>query len=884
MIPWTETAAKRWEDFCRRTRENLRGSGADADEVVDDLRRHVEEEIRATKLSIVTEEDMRRILARVGEPAAANTELPPEKKAILKRAFLIAAFLFGVLLPAGTILFEVFTGVSASVLFDPIPTWFQIVAVAIVPLINFWLWLVVFFSQGRSPRLLGWFSGAAAGVAAFYSILYLPFAPFSAIGIMYFGAGLIPLAPYFALLVTLLLRSNARRTFQSGQFGRFLPAFGIAVLALSLAQAPRFLTFHGLARAASDDSAIRSSGVNLLRHFGKEELLLRSCYGMDRFREPTFDVVRLLASGDTRVPADKAREIYFRATGRPFNSVPPPSLYTRAGRLNALNDDFDFSWDDALGGEAVAGRVKGLSLQSSRVDAVAEPDAAVVYCEWTMEFKNVSRQQREARAQIVLPPDGVVSRLTLWVNGEEREAAFGGRSQTRQAYQQVAVQQRRDPVLVTTCGPDRVLMQCFPVPPNGGTMKVRIGITAPLVLDSPGRGAFQWPEFLERNFKIAPEFKHALWIDSSMKIASVNSALVASQDTNKFSLHGSLAESSLGSVLVDRPAETRAVWTPALAEGQVIRQRIEESAPPVASRIVLVIDGSANMKPWADSLADVVRQIPSGTEIALFMADDSASASAAPSHADEQTIASIANRLKHFRFSGGCDNVPALEQGWDLAAAADHGVVIWIHDAQPVLLSPADSLRQRMERGAKSIPVFDLQLRAGPNRIAEQLDGLRLFKAVPQLGGAPSDGLKHEFDVLEGKIHPLEFIRDCVTNSIAEGKQVSRHIERLWARDEAAELASARRAGDASKLAAGHQLVTPFSGAVVLETQQQYAQNNLTPAAAETVPIVPEPSIWGLFAVGGAFVFWQISRRPLTKAVNKSLNSSHTADSSADEI
>ena len=44
MIPWTETAAKIWEDFCRRTRENLRGSGADADEVVDDLRRHVEEE------------------------------------------------------------------------------------------------------------------------------------------------------------------------------------------------------------------------------------------------------------------------------------------------------------------------------------------------------------------------------------------------------------------------------------------------------------------------------------------------------------------------------------------------------------------------------------------------------------------------------------------------------------------------------------------------------------------------------------------------------------------------------------------------------------------------------------------------------------------------
>jgi hypothetical protein len=129
------------------------------------------------------------------------------------------------------------------------------------------------------------------------------------------------------------------------------------------------------------------------------------------------------------------------------------------------------------------------------------------------------------------------------------------------------------------------------------------------------------------------------------------------------------------------------------------------------------------------------------------------------------------------------------------------------------LLSSADSLRQRIERSGKSVPIFDLQLRSGPNRIAEQLDGLHSFKAVPRLGAAPGDRLKKELDVLEGKIHPLEFIRDCVTNSTADGVQVGRHIERLWAKDEAERLASARRADDASKLAAQHQLVTPFSRA-----------------------------------------------------------------------
>ena len=70
----------------------------------------------------------------------------------------------------------------------------------------------------------------------------------------------------------------------------------------------------------------------------------------------------------------------------------------------------------------------------------------------------------------------------------------------------------------------------------------------------------------------------------------------------------------------------------------------------------------------------------------------------------------------------------------EIAAAADHGAVIWIHDTQPVMLSPADSLRQRMERGGRPVSIYDMQLRPGPNRIAEQLDGLRLFKVVPRPG------------------------------------------------------------------------------------------------------------------------------------------------------
>jgi hypothetical protein len=52
------------------------------------------------------------------------------------------------------------------------------------------------------------------------------------------------------------------------------------------------------------------------------------------------------------------------------------------------------------------------------------------------------------------------------------------------------------------------------------------------------------------------------------------------------------------------------------------------------------------------------------------------------------------------------------------------------------------------------------------------------------------------------------------------------------------------------ELAAAYQLVTPLSGAVVLETAQQYAQHDLTPADPTTVPAIPEPGIRALLLLG----------------------------------
>ncbi|MEJ7805538.1 MAG: VIT domain-containing protein, partial [Telluria sp.] len=196
---------------------------------------------------------------------------------------------------------------------------------------------------------------------------------------------------------------------------------------------------------------------------------------------------------------------------------------------------------------AVGGRVKGVTLVSSRMDGSLDASAALGYMEWTMAFQNASPMLQEGRAELALPPGAVVSRATLWINGEEREAAFGARSQVRAAYERV-VKQNRDPLLVTTAGADRVLVQLFPIP-AGGEMKIRIGITAPMTTDGPNGVQLQLPAFSERNFELAPQLHHAVWFESATPLAGSAELRTETGPGGLSAVRGMLAEPAPGQPL-----------------------------------------------------------------------------------------------------------------------------------------------------------------------------------------------------------------------------------------------------------------------------------------------------------------------------------------------
>lgn len=858
MIKWTEAARRALDEYCARSKTVLAGGAADAEEVSEDLRRHVEEEVRAAQLTVVTEDDIRRIIARIGEPGNVpdqNPAVPAQPKANLNETDSsgrpgLALFIFAILLPSITFCFELVTGASAGAVFDPFPTWLHVGAVAMVPAVNFWMWRAARKGDARRMKWFGWLNSAVIGICFYYTLLYLQFVPFAAIGIIFFGLGLLPLAPFFALVATPVLRAKYIDQVKVRKLpGSFLGAI-IAIALLLIVQFPTVATYYGMAKASSDDAKTKAYGVRVLQLFGDRELMLRASYGLLQ-RDLDMDLIRNLTSGNHRVSAEQAREMYYRVTGKAFNSVPPPTLFTRTGRWTAVDEEF--TWDDGLGGDAVAQRIKGLSLSSSRMDAIAHPDAALVYCEWTMEFKNVSSQQREARAQIDLPPGAVVSRVTLWIDGEEREAAFGGRAQVKQAYQEVAVVQRRDPILVTTCGPDRVLMQCFPVQPGGGVMKIKLGITAPLVMNAVDHGQFAWPRFLERNFAVSSDLKHSVWIESKQRLANgkTESATPASPE-RPFALRDSLKESELAEgtnvVTVHRSSEVNNVWTPELKGAGYIHQSLQETSPRPIKRLVVVVDGSQSLESFAREIAGALSHLPSGTESSLIIAGAGAEETSLRHDAvTTETPRQIQSRLSQVKYRGGADNLPALEAAWDAASSVENGAVLWIHGPEPVLLSAESGLQQRLERNVMRTRLIELQAQTGPDRVLEKLDGLSALKRIPRLGAVSND-LVRLFDQWTGKIKAFDFQRERI--DAPSGLRVDRHIERLWARDETLRLAAEHKHDEAVSLAASNQLVTPLTGAVVLERKEQYDRLQLNPTDPTTVPSVPEPGTLSLLVLG----------------------------------
>jgi len=759
--------------------------------------------------------------------------------------------LFGILLPAVTLVVELAGGMCAETFFDPIPTLGHALLVAFVPLANVLALACPTNTWNRRRTSLLWANGVALGIALVYTLVFLPLTPLGLLGIVFMGMGLLPLAPLCSLLCAVALRkrllTNGAGPAPTTGIPSLLLGGALGVLLLALAESPLALTHVGMQMVASDSASEQARGLGLLRAWGNQDEMLRLCYE-DRSRSMSSHLFH-------RVSRDDAQRVFFRVTGEPYNAQPRPDRMRQRGR-----SEFAFDFDPDLGAQAVAGRRKGLSLGSSRMDVQLHGDAAAVYLEWTMVLLNDRPQQQEARAQILLPPGGVVSRVTLWVHGEPREAAFSATGQVREAYRKVAVVQRRDPLLVTWAGADRVLAQCFPVPANG-EMKILLGITAPLVLSREDEGMLRLPCFAERNFSINAREPHSLWIASDQPFRNVSAELRVVAGDSPHALRGVLSDEQLASadgvVRVVRSATAAETWTPDRRNTKhYVAQKVVTRRPPAESQVVLVIDGSVGMAEHLPQFAEALAEVSAATQLRVLVAadevvdvsDEAAQRAAGPGP--------LAARLRAVAGFGGCNNVRALDQALEQAPGGPL-TIVWIHTAQPVLLESATPLVQWLQRDTR-ITLYDFPVAAGPNRVVEELKNVRALRTALRLGTVRDD-LKDLLARLTEQATVYDLQRSLVEGDPPALPKTTSHVARLWASDEVNRLAQTGKPADlaeAGRLAASYLLVTPVTGAVVLETRQQYKEADLEPADPNAVPAVPEPGTWVLVLAGLPCLLW----------------------------
>ena len=161
---------------------------------------------------------------------------------------------------------------------------------------------------------------------------------------------------------------------------------------------------------------------------------------------------------------------------------------------------------------------------------------------------------------------------------------------------------------------------------------------------------------------------------------------------------------------------------------------------------------------------------------------------------------------------------------------------------------------------------LELQVAPGRNVIAESLDGVAIIETLRL------DDLARLFASWDNGGTQMKVQReriDYMPEEMPDESRTSEHLARLWANEEVARLVreGAARRDEAVEIARDYQLVTSVSGAVVLETREQYLRAGLQPVPEGTVPTIPEPEEWALIIVAlGTIVLVWWRRRGVTHA------------------
>lgn len=781
----------------------------------------------------------------------------------------------GVLLPLVATLFETTTHFCARHFFDPFPSNSHVLLFLLIPASNCLILLARRKNLSEHYAMMTLTNGMAAGVATMYSLMFLPIFGLSLLFSLALGFGLLGLAPILALPCTIhsgsiICRLASDKTYIDPHQIKHIGHLIILVMVVAI-ELPSTLTRIHLNMA--DNNRQSKDGIQWLRAYGNQEVMLRACY--ERSGKAT-DILGSLYESAHPLPIDHARRIFYRVTGKPFNSVPLPvaarATISHAGLakdiagVNAnVEDEFDLDAD--IAGEVVSGQARGLSLTNSTLQGNVDADALLADLSWSLEFHNSSRYDREARAKLLLPKGAVITGATLTVDGVERQAEILVRNRARKAYVLAVSSRRQNPLLVSWCGPDEALVQCFPVGP-GKTIQVHLSIACPLALSDDASAEIGLPAIIEKNFIQAEQVKLRLTSSQNL-IPSINS-LAARRDQRKSSIVPAALASRFyvdgvvdASLLDTLATVARAARDPHCGtvfcrnkfdqERTIVERHIDRESHPLPKHLLIIVDGSTLMAPYISEIVKGLKQLSSVQSVELqLIGDETKTLFAGATEGSDTKVDRALFSLQRSEFVGGQDDSLALLAAAKKAALSSDTSVLWIHGAQPVRAASNEDLKKILKEHLDYPLIYDFKVSAGPDEILNEIYPSTALVRATRSGDISSD-LLYLYRSWKMPDHQVaEFT--CTPNQASEPTQNHETyacLSQLYANELISNELNRQTSADPfpeTKLAQQYRLVTPVSSAVVTPDIGDGEEQRVATGTA------PEADSWLLVIIAGAVI------------------------------
>jgi len=697
----------------------------------------------------------------------------------------------------------------------------------VVPFFNFVVWSAVRKRYLVRPRLIGLMNGFALGLSAAWSAIWVTSVFFLHTNpACKFGWMLLLCTAPFLLFASFCLGLDLWHKTEAN-IRRVTTTFSVLGVLLSF-----LFVFTPMARALFVQARVNDVRVAPLEEQGKAISALRAVATDEDLRPSKyplggFALAELLIPSrglDSGTESDK--ELYFKVSGKSYFDSEPKAKKTQELGQEPIN-------------VLVGAKIPGLSLAKSQI--LGNLDAAMLSSsfDWTLTFHNSSASPQEARCEIAIPKQAVVSRVTLWVDGEPREGVFASTAKVQQAYQAVSENQR-DELLVTMSAPDRLLVQCFPVPASGGESKIRIGFKLPLETTDGKVCSMKLPQMLASNF--IQTKRHRVNIASLVAPKPTVSGLALKKKAAGYSLEGIVKNPDLisgaATLVVQRstPFTETATLDWYSRKPRFIVERLKEIVTPAPKRLFVLIDSSASLKDYAAQIKETVANIPDRLKPIISFAGK-----------PTQII------INAEAFEGGQDNWTALREAIETAAEQPNSAVLWIHGPQPVEPKLAESSVLDL---VHRVCLYDLQIESGSNSLLsalrmEDASGLITYETVGTETSARSlKALLPIWDKGTKNTNQLAIERTIALDKphcpVVDDRQVSAQVSALWAKDEVTRLLASGQQHEAQVLASNYRLVTPATGALVLDYAKDYKNNRLNPGASNDSVGHPAAFVGGL--------------------------------------